>query len=120
MRAGGRRYETIPRKAAEHRLLAGFHGANKPTGLERTWPNLLGVEGIRGMEMRPPYAQHDATLPFTRMLAGLAGYTPTHFGLRMADTTWAHQVANAVLFPAPLLVYAAHPANILGNPRRRW
>lgn len=110
------RYETILRKAAEHRLLVDFHGANKPTGLERTWPNLLGVEGIRGMEMRPPYAQHDATLPFTRMLAGLADYTPTHFGRRMADTTWAHQVANAVLFSAPLLVYAAHPANILGNP----
>jgi alpha-glucosidase len=34
----------------------------------------------------------------------------------MADTTWAHQVANAILFPAPLLVYGAHPANILANP----
>jgi alpha-glucosidase len=68
------------------------------------------------MEMRPPYAQHEVTLPFTRMLAGLADYTPTHFGRRMADTTWAHQVANAVILPAPLLVYAAHPANILANP----
>jgi alpha-glucosidase len=68
------------------------------------------------MEMRPPYAQHEVILPFTRMLAGLADYTPTHFGRRMADTTWAHQVANAILLPAPLLVYAAHPANILGNP----
>ncbi|MDX2154451.1 MAG: glycoside hydrolase family 97 catalytic domain-containing protein [Bryobacteraceae bacterium] len=109
-------YETILRSAAEHKLLIDFHGSNKPTGLERTWPNLVGWEGIRGMESRPPYAQHDATLPFTRMLAGLADYTPTHFGRRMADTTWAHQVANAILFPAPLLVYAAHPANILGNP----
>jgi alpha-glucosidase len=109
-------YETIVRAAAEHKLLVDFHGSNKPTGLERTWPNLVGVEGIRGMESRPPYAQHDATLPFTRMLAGLADYTPTVFGRRMADTTWAHQVANAILFPAPLLVYGAHPANILANP----
>lgn len=109
-------YETILRSAAEHRILVDFHGTNKPTGLDRTWPNLIGWEGIRGMESRPPYAQHDATLPFTRMLAGLADYTPTHFGRRMADTTWAHQVANAILFPAPLLVYAAHPANILANP----
>src|SRR5207247_8786894 len=78
---------------------------------------LLGLEGIRGMEMGPPYAQHEVTLPFTRMLAGLADYTPTHFGVRkLADTTWAHQVANAILLQAPLLVYAAHPANILANP----
>jgi len=109
-------YETLLRQAAERQLIIDFHGANKPTGLERTWPNMLGLEGIRGMEMRPPYAQHEATLPFTRMLAGLADYTPMHFGRRMADTTWAHQVANAVILQAPLLVYAAHPANILANP----
>ncbi len=109
-------YETILKLAAEYRLIIDFHGANKPTGLERTWPNMLGLEGIRGMEMQPPYAQHDATLPFTRMLAGLADYTPMHFGRRMADTTWAHQIANAVILQAPLLVYAAHPANILANP----
>jgi alpha-glucosidase len=109
-------YEDLLRAAAEQRIIVDFHGANKPTGMERTWPNLLGLEGIRGMEMQPPYAQHEATLPFTRMLAGLADYTPTHFGRRMADTTWAHQIANAVLLQAPLLVYAAHPANILANP----
>jgi alpha-glucosidase len=63
-----------------------------------------------------PWAQHDATLPFTRMLAGLADFTPTHFGRRLRDTTWAHQVANAVILQAPLLAYAAHPANILANP----
>jgi alpha-glucosidase len=110
-------YETLLKAAAEHRLILDFHGANKPTGMERTWPNELGLEGIRGMEMGAPYAMHEVTLPFTRMLAGLADYTPTHFsGRRLADTTWAHQVANAILLPAPLLVYAAHPANILANP----
>jgi alpha-glucosidase len=110
-------YEELLKGAAERRLIIDFHGANKPTGLERTYPNLLGLEGIRGMEMRSPYSQHEVTLPFTRMLAGLADYTPTHFsGVRLADTTWAHQVANAILLPAPLLVFAAHPANILGNP----
>jgi alpha-glucosidase len=110
-------YEELLRGAAEHKLVLDFHGANKPTGLERTWPNLLGLEGIRGMEMGPPYAMHEVTLPFTRMLAGLADYTPTHFGARkLADTTWAHQVGNAILLQAPLLVYAAHPANLLSNP----
>jgi len=110
-------YEQLARMASEYRLVVDFHGANKPTGLERTYPNIIGYEGIRGMEMGPPYAMHEVTLPFTRMLAGLADYTPTHFGARkLADTTWAHQVANAILLTAPLLVYAAHPANLLANP----
>jgi alpha-glucosidase len=110
-------YEMILKLAAEYKLIVDFHGANKPTGQERTWPNELGLEGIRGMEMGAPYALHEVTLPFTRMLAGLADYTPTHFsGRRLADTTWAHQVANAILLPAPLLVFAAHPANLLANP----
>ena len=43
-------YEMILRLAAEYHQLVDFHGANKPTGMERTYPNLVGVEGIRGME----------------------------------------------------------------------
>lgn len=109
-------YEMMAKAAAEHKILVNFHGANKPTGLERTYPNIVGIEGVRGMEFFPPYAQHDVVLPFTRLLAGMADYTPTHFGSRLADTTWAHQVANAVILQSPLLVYAAHPANMLANP----
>jgi alpha-glucosidase len=110
-------YEELLKMAAENRMVIDFHGCNKPTGMERTYPNLIGFEGIRGMESRPPWAFQEVTLPFTRMLAGLADYTPTHFGnTKMADTTWAHQVANAILLPAPLLVFAAHPSNILANP----
>ena len=109
-------YENILRTAAEYKLVIDFHGANKPTGNERTWPNEIGHEGIRGLESAPPWAQHEVTLPFTRMLAGLADYTPMHFGKKLADTTWAHQVADAIILQAPLLCYAAHPANILANP----
>jgi alpha-glucosidase len=109
-------YETMLKMGAEHKIIVDFHGAGKPAGQERTYPNMLGNEGVRGLEFSPPYAQHEVTLPFTRLLAGLADYTPTHFGKRMADTTWAHQVANAAILQAPLLVYAAHPANILANP----
>jgi alpha-glucosidase len=110
-------YETMLKTGAEHKLIVDFHGAGKPAGQERTYPNMLGNEGIRGMEFPPPYAQHEVTLPFTRLLAGLADYTPTQFGpARMGDTTWAHQVANAAILQAPLLVYAASPANILKNP----
>lgn len=109
-------YEMFAKAAARHKLMVDFHGANKPTGLERTYPNIVGIEGVRGMEFFAPYAQHDVVLPFTRMLAGMADYTPTHFGALLADTTWAHQVANAVILQAPLLVYAAHPAHMLANP----
>lgn len=110
-------YEEILKLAAENQLLIDFHGCNKPTGNERTWPNLIGMEGIRGMENRPPWALQDVTLPFARMLAGLADYTPMHFGgVKLGDTTWPHQIANAILLQAPFLVFAAHPANILSNP----
>ncbi|NWG12894.1 MAG: glycoside hydrolase family 97 N-terminal domain-containing protein [Acidobacteria bacterium] len=110
-------YEACLRDAADFRLMVNFHGANKPTGESRTWPNELTREGIRGMEARRILrAEHDATLPFTRMLAGHADYTPVHFGERRNDTTWAHQVASAAIFTSPLLVIGAHPANILKNP----
>jgi len=109
-------YEMFAKAAARHKLMVDFHGCNKPTGMERTYPNIVGMEGVRGMEFFPPYAQHDVVLPFTRMLAGMADYTPVHFGSRLADTTWAHQVANAVILQSPLQVYSAHPANIMANP----
>lgn len=110
-------YHTLLREAAERRLLVNFHGANKPAGEGRTWPNELTREAVRGMESRKtPRARHDATIPFTRLLAGPADYTPVHFGERRNDTTWAHQIATAVLFTSPLLTYAAHPAAILANP----
>jgi alpha-glucosidase len=110
-------YERILTLAAEYHLMVDFHGADKPTGLERTYPNNLGVEAIRGMEFGGPYAMHEVMLPFTRMLAGLADYTPMHFsGVKLADTTWAHQVGNAIILQAPFLVFAANPANILANP----
>src|SRR6185295_6364723 len=95
-----------------------FHGANKPTGEPRTWPNEMLREAVRGMESSrlQERARHDVTLPFTRFLAGHADYTPVHFGTRRADTTWAHQIASAAIFTAPLLTYGAHPTNLLKNP----
>jgi alpha-glucosidase len=111
-------YGQLLEAAARHKIMVNFHGSNKPTGEPRTWPNELVREGVRGMESSRlrDRAQHDATLPFTRFLAGHADYTPVHFGARRADTTWAHQVATAVVFTAPLLTYGAHPQTMLDNP----
>jgi alpha-glucosidase len=110
-------YEASLKEAAEYKLLVNFHGANKPTGESRTFPNEMTREAIRGMESRKTLrAQHDATLPFTRMLAGHADYTPVLFDERRNDTTWAHQVASAAVFTSPLLTYGAHPRTLLQHP----
>jgi alpha-glucosidase len=110
-------YEQMLRGAAAYKLVLNFHGANKPTGESRTYPNELTREGIRGMESRRnPRAQHHATLPFTRMLAGHADYTPVVFGERRNDTSWANQIASAATFTSPLLIYGAHPKSLLDSP----
>jgi alpha-glucosidase len=110
-------YEAALRDAAEYGLLVNFHGANKPTGESRTYPNELTREAIKGMEGRPvPRAALDTTLPFTRMLAGHADYTPVHFGERRSETSWAHQVATAAIYTSPLLTYGAHPKAMLEHP----
>jgi alpha-glucosidase len=93
-----------------------FHGANKPTGESRTWPNELSREAIRGMENRPPWEPADAILPFTRYLAGHADYTPVHFGKRMGELSWAQHVATMVIFTSPLMCLGADPQSVLDNP----
>ena len=111
-------YQTLLRESAQYKLMVDFHGANKPTGESRTWPNEMTREGIRGLEYRniETRAQHNTTLPFTRMLAGHADYTPVHFGERRRETSWPHQIATAAVFTSPVLIYGAHPKNILANP----
>jgi alpha-glucosidase len=112
------RYQSILREAAEHHILLDFHGANKPAGEARTWPNELTREAISGLERRstPAWAPHTTTLPFTRFLAGGADFTPVVFGERRKDTTAVHQLATAAVFTSPLLVYGAHPQSLLDNP----
>jgi alpha-glucosidase len=111
-------YTVLLEDAAKYQVMVNFHGANKPTGEPRTWPNELVREAVRGMEASRLQARatHNVTLPFTRYLAGHADYTPVHFGSRRGDTTWTHQIATAAVFTSPLLTYGAQPANILKNP----
>jgi alpha-glucosidase len=115
-------YQALLRDAAEHKILVNFHGANKPAGESRTWPNELTREAIRGLEASrmTERARHNTTLPFTRMLAGHADYTGMHFGERRRETSWSHQIASAAILTSPLLIYAAHPRNILDNPAREF
>jgi alpha-glucosidase len=111
-------YEDLLRDAARHRILLVFHGSNKPTGRERTWPNELVRESVRGMESSSmtERARHQTILPFTRYLAGPADYTTMIFTQRRHDSTVAHQIATLVVFASPLLTIAANPQSILDSP----
>jgi len=76
-------YEKVARAAARHHIMVNFHGAHRPTGTERTWPNVMTREGIMGNEMSKFNAaikpEHCLTLPFTRFLIGPGDFTPGSF-----------------------------------------
>jgi len=111
-------YETILKETAAQNLVCIFHGANKPTGLWRTYPNAVIYEAVKGMEASKllDRATHETAIPFTRMLAGPADYSVCHFGARRQNTTWVHQTATAAIYCAPVITYASTPAHILENP----
>jgi len=108
-------YHDTLKEAAEQKLMVSFHGSNKPTGEPRTWPNEMSRESVHGLEHRPPFAYYDTICPFTRLLAGHADTTPIQFGRKVGDTSWAHQIANAVIVTSPLLCLAEHPMELLIN-----
>ena len=76
-------YHRVAKKAAEHHLMIDFHGAYKPDGMRRTYPNLITREGVMGLEYNKWSARitpdHNVMLAFTRMLAGPMDYTPGGF-----------------------------------------
>ncbi len=129
-------YHRVVKKAAEHHLLVDFHGAYKPTGIRRTYPNLITREGVMGLEYVKWSANitpdHDCILPFTRMLAGPMDYTPGGFNntIRgefkamnknaMTMGTRAHQLALFVIYESPFQVLADYPANYRNNPEMEF
>jgi alpha-glucosidase len=125
-------YQKIVKKAAEHHLLVNFHGAYKPTGFRRTYPNLITREGVLGNEFnkwsRRVTPEHNCTLPFTRMLAGPMDFTPggflnrsrAKFRTNVKPTevmgTRCHQLAMFVVYDSPLCCVCDHPRNYKGQP----
>jgi len=107
--------ETI-QKAAEHHLVMDIHDGYRSTGLERTYPNLLTVEGIRGNEHMPS-AEHNCILPFTRYVGGVGDYTVCYYNSRI-QTTHAHQLAMAVIVFSPLqfIFWYDSPSDFNGEP----
>lgn len=105
---------------AKHHIMINFHGANKPAGETRTWPNEMTREGVMGLEYNkwadlPP--SHYATLPFTRYLAGPGDFTPLTLQPKfLKGTTFALQLAGSVLYTSPLLCWADKPEVYLAYP----
>lgn len=104
VQVGSHRWTTWLEKAVAQAAAAGLmvniHDDWRPTGEQRTWPNLLTAEGIRGNEEMPD-ATHNTVLPFTRFLAGAADYTICYYDPRI-KTTHAHQLALAAIYYSPL------------------
>lgn len=118
-------YYEVAKKAAEHKMLVDFHGAYKPTGWIRTFPNVLTSEGVAGLENHKwgsfVTPEHNVTLPFTRMVAGPMDYTPgamknlhekdhqINFNLPASVGTRCHQLGMYVVYESPLQMLADSP-----------
>ncbi len=124
-------YRTVAKKAAEHHLMIDFHGAFKPDGIERTYPNVLTREAVMGEKYSKWGARvtpdHDVMLAYTRLLAGPIDYTPGGFNnvaraafvprenKPMVMGTRAHQLALYVVFESPLTMVSDDPEAYQGQ-----
>ncbi len=115
-------YDLVER-CGRHRLMVNLHDNLRPAGLERTLPNYIALEGVRGNEQFPT-ARHNVTLPFTRGLAGPIDYTICYAHERN-QTTNAHQLAMAAVYYNPLtfLYWYDEPGKYASDaawPELRW
>ena len=115
----------IAKKAADYHLLVDYHGVFKPTGLQKTYPNVIGFEGVKGLENykwatedQPRYV---VSIPYLRMIAGPMDYTPGAMrnsnkanyrpinSNPMSQGTRCEQLAMYVVFEAPLQMLSDNP-----------
>lgn len=127
--AGVQHYRRVIEKAAAHKVAIDNHEPVMPTGLQRTYPNLMTQEGVRGQEWNAwstdggSPASHVTILPFTRMLAGPADYTPGVFNFEnpvhpntRVHATLANQLGLFVVLYSPLQMACDLPENYLRYP----
>ena len=125
---GIRHYRRVMECAAKHHIMIDNHEPAMPTGIQRTWPNLMTQEGVRGQEYNawdrrggnPP--AHTVTLPFTRGLAGPTDFTPAIFNFSEIvkgthpHSTLAKQLGEFVVIYSPLQMAADAIENYEGQP----
>lgn len=115
--------------AAKYKLLVDFHGTYKPTGLNRTFPNVINYEAVNGLEQMKwtgpemDMVTYDVTMPFIRMVSGPVDYTQgamrngtkrSHRGINdepMSQGTRCRQLAEYVVFESPLNMLCDSPDN---------
>lgn len=116
---------------ARNRMLVDFHGICKPTGLQRTYPNVLNYEGVNGLEQLKwspesyDMVTYDVTIPFIRMVAGPMDYTQgamrnaTRENYRpvnsepMSQGTRCRQLATYIIFESPFNMLCDSPSNYM-------
>lgn len=125
---GVRHYRKVFETAAKYQIMIDNHEPAMPTGIQRTWPNLMTQEGVRGQEYNawdvkggnPP--AHTATIPFTRCLAGPTDFTPAIFNFSEVvkgthpHSTLAKQLGEFVIIYSPLQMAADAIENYEGQP----
>ncbi|MBO4476522.1 MAG: glycoside hydrolase family 97 catalytic domain-containing protein [Bacteroidales bacterium] len=123
-------YARAAETAARYHLLVDFHGAFKPAGLQRTWPNVLNFEGVYGLENVKGSKKYDidlvtyeVSIPFVRLVAGPADYTQGAMrnagkdnfryvsSEAMSQGTRCRQLAEYIIFDAPLTMLCDSPSN---------
>ena len=120
-------YQYALEKAAEYKIMVNAHEAVRPTGLARTWPNLIGNESARGTEYQAfggSKPNHVTVLPFTRLIGGPMDYTPGIFEMDVSklnpnnkshvNSTLANQLALYVTLYSPLQM----AADVIENYKR--
>jgi alpha-glucosidase len=128
-------YERVAREAAAHHLLVDFHGAYKPTGWHRTYPNVITREGVMGNEYNKwstnVTPEHMVTIPFTRGMLGGMDFTPGGFRQKSFEDfravggdapgpfvigTRVHQLAMLVVYESALQVLCDSPDSYHESP----
>ena len=127
-------YEDCARLGAKYHLLIDFHGAFKPAGLTRTYPNVLNFEGVHGLEQvkwipaTTDQVTYDVTIPFIRMMAGPMDYTQGAMrnatrrnyhpcnSEPMSQGTRCRQLAEYAIFDAPLTMMCDSPSAYMDEP----
>jgi len=122
-----KQYLEILEDAATEQLMVVFHGSTVPRGWQRTWPNLMSMESVRGAEfytfsqqyglMAP---EHNTILPFTRNVVGSMDYTPVTYSAAAANrlTSDAHETALAIVFESGIQHLADNAETFNALPSR--
>ncbi|ADB41691.1 glycoside hydrolase family 97 protein [Spirosoma linguale] len=126
-------YTRVAEACAKAKIMIMYHGAYKPAGFERTYPNAITRESVLGSEYNiwstKATPDHDVLLPFIRMVSGPMDYEPGLLsnatkeqfrpisGQVMSQGTRCHQLAMFLVYDSPISIFSGNPSQALLEPR---